>query len=175
MYYVQGLNQISNINCKIVLKDLKPNSKFINQLIIIKGHIDCSKFSNTYLNNIDNSGRFIIIDNLNIQEYSNKIDSKWPINHFHEFKAIVQLIRGNNSLKLCYKYLNEIAEITINVNYEEDLKIEPLHLVIFLGIDSKRIFDMDPRSKLKEKNDLNSAIKRFQTMLNYGKHLTVKI
>ena len=42
--------------------------------------------------------------------------------------------------------------------------MEPIHLVIYLTKNSPNQFDMDPRSKQFEKNDLNSAIKRFKTI-----------
>ena len=50
------------------------------------------------------------------------------------------------------------------MDQSQDNKLEPLHLVIFYNKDSRNFFDMDPKTKLTESNDLSSAIKRFQTI-----------
>lgn len=152
--------------CQIVLNTLKQNDSFTHSLIIIKGKIKCSVNINKYLNNIDSSGRFIQITNQNLNNYSLLIDNKWPISSCNEFTAIAKLNKGLNTLNLNYNYLNEKATIKVSINYDKSLdsRIEPLHLAIFLTKDSPLKFDMDPRSLLVEKNDLNSAIKRFQTI-----------
>ncbi len=118
------------------------------------------------MDNIDSKGRFINVNNTKISNYKTVIDSKWPISTFHEFTLIARLANGVNNLQFDYTYLNEKAHLSINVNLDQtqNNKMEPLHLVIFLTKNSPRQFDMDPVSKKTEKNDLDSAIKRFGTI-----------
>ena len=163
--YLRG--QKSPVNCQIKLNTLKTGDTFRHKLIIIKGLITCPTFSNTYKNTLDpTTGRFIQINNLKIGSYVSKIDSNWPISTFHEFKSLALLTQGINTLKLTYSYLNEKAELSLNITMDQsqDNKLEPLHLVIFYNKDSRKLFDMDPKTKLTESNDLSSAIKRFQTI-----------
>ena len=66
-------------------------------------------------------------------------------------------------MTLKYKYKNEKSSLTINLFYGENLNLAPVSLVIFLTKDSQKVFDMDKESNANgEKNDLDSAIKRFQ-------------
>jgi len=162
--------QINNneplVQCEIKLDSLKSGDIFHHKLILIKGKIESPYFKNIYLNSIDSNGRFININNRKIKNYDSFIDSKWPISSIHEFTLVAKLTNGINNLELTYSYLNEIAKLNINVNLDQtqDNKLEPLHLVIYLTKNSPNQFDMDPRSKQFEKNDLNSAIKRFKTI-----------
>jgi hypothetical protein len=154
----------TKVECQIKLNTLKANDTFMHSLIIIKGKISCSSFNNIYTNSIQAGSRLIQINNNHIKDYSNIIDANWPVSTLHEFTLVAKLAIGTNSLSLDYSYLNEKAQLNINVNYDNKKKTEPLHLVIFLTKDSPKVFDMDPVSKLNQKNDLTSAIKRFQTI-----------
>jgi len=158
--------QKTPVNCQINLNTLKPGDTFRHKLIIIKGSIACQVFNNTYKNKLDSTGRVIKINNSKINSYASKIDANWPISTFHEFKSIALLTQGVNKLQLTYSYLNEKAYLSLNIKMDQsqENKLEPLHLVIFFNKDSRKVFDMDPKTKLTESNGLSSAIKRFQTV-----------
>ena len=167
--------QNAPVSCQIKFNTLKQGDTFRHKLIIIKGSITCPIFGNTYKNSLDpTTGRFIQINNLKIKSYASKIDAKWPISTYHEFKSIALLTPGVNSLRLTYSYLNEKADLSLNITMDKSLNsnLEPLHLVIFYNKDSAKVFDMDPKTKQTESNQLSSAIKRFQTIASLWQAFT---
>ena len=142
------------------MKTLKSNDVFRHSLIIIRGNIECPNPASNYPNSI--SGRFIQVNNKNINQYSNKIDSKWPVSSLNEFRLIAQLSPGSNNIELIYLYRKESAKLNIRFNYDnsQDSLIEPNHLVIYLTKDSREKFAV--ADEFTERNDLSSAIKRFR-------------
>lgn len=152
--------QKANMKCYINLNSPADGSVFYHDLILIKGRIECPQFRNQYFNNIDSTGRFLDVYNLNLNYYSNLINTEWPVSTNHEFSSFALLSKGSNVLNLRYEYLDEEAELYLNVEYRKLSLYEPVHLAIFLAKDSPLVFDMDQN----EANDLTSAIRRFRTI-----------
>ena len=114
--------QNAPVSCQIKFNTLKQGDAFRHKLIIIKGSITCPIFGNTYKNSLDpTTGRFIQINNLKIKSYASKIDAKWPISTYHEFNSIALLTPGLNSLRLTYSYLNEKADLSLNITMDKSL------------------------------------------------------
>ena len=74
--------------CKIDLFSINDNEQFCHQLVLIRGQIICPTHLPSYPDSMDPvEGRFIVVEN------SLKKDmKKWPINSFHQFKALVRYI-----------------------------------------------------------------------------------
>jgi hypothetical protein len=149
------------VNSTIELFTIEDNEIFCHQLVLLRGRVVCSNLQSSYPNDIDPSnGRFI-----NVRGNDN-VSTSWPINSFHEFKALIRLKKGSNKVLLDYNYnpkqnVNEKGNLEINLVYTENMKMEALNLGIFHAKDSKLTFDIDKESKSRgQKNDLQSAIKR---------------
>ena len=140
------------MSCRINLFSIKDNDTFSHQLVLIRGKLVCSNPKTSY----PSVGRYIYIKD------NHDLPKNWPINSFNEFKVLVRLNNYNNSINLEYKYADEKANLEHNLFYEESKCLNALNLVIFLASDSTESFQIESNSN-GEKNDLKSAIKRFQT------------
>jgi hypothetical protein len=154
------LNAKSLIKCRITLFTIKNNEKFCHQLVLIRGSIVCPTLQPPYPNDVGPSGRHVIV------RKPDRTSRNWPVNSFHQFKALVRLNKGNNQIVLSYNYTKartEVASLSVNLIYEENMSLEPLRLGIFVVKDSKLKFDMDIESLNNgEKNDYESAEKRLR-------------
>ncbi|CAF1285396.1 unnamed protein product [Adineta steineri] len=141
--------------CKISLTNMKDNEIFNHKTVIFNGEIITNDGQNTIRN--------IHVNNANSVNYANKIDTQWPVNIFNQFKGLIKLERGTNKITITYdEPLNQGAKcsLTINLVYEEDLPVEPVHLVMVVAKDSKLVYDAEPG----EVNNLESAKWKYRTM-----------
>jgi hypothetical protein len=150
------------VECKIELFTIKDNEKFCHQLVLVRGKVVCPTLQPTYPNDVNPLiGRFITV------KKSDGRSKNWPINSYHEFKALIRLKKGYNAITLNYNYVrstSESATLSLNMFYGENMTIEPLRLSIFVANDSSLKFDMEKESLAScEKNNYDSAVKRLRT------------
>ena len=159
--YICGKINAQTVQCKIELYTIKNNEKFCHQLVLVRGRVVCPTLQPSYPNDLNPSvGRFITV------RKSDGSTKNWPINSYHDFKALIRLKKGNNTITLSYNYVRaktEKASLSINLVYGENMQMEPLRLGMFVAKDSERKFDMDKESLANgEKNDYDSAVKRMR-------------
>ncbi|CAF1393687.1 unnamed protein product [Rotaria sp. Silwood1] len=141
--------------CTISLTNMKDNEIFNHKTVIFNGEIITNDWQNTIRN--------IHVNNANSVNYANKIDTQWPVNIFNQFKGLIKLEKGTNKITITYdETINQGAKcsLTINLVYEEDLTVEPVHLVMVVANDSKLVYDTEPG----EVNNLESAKWKYRTM-----------